>query len=279
VLGNDRGSLIASASGAGAPQQNRLSKDEVEFLSQYFNDQKPASSASKPTKNIRKLLPSSSFGPLPGITVPPSGRTSTVGGFDAKGNSLNGAQFDLGKSWVADLPKLPWNLGVSTIEGGINLLSAATPGAPDYIPFLSPARLPYNSELSEYAEFGLGLAFIEGRSSTSRSTGLIEDAVARKSIDTLGGELTDAVKTRAIEISTQGTPEYLPNNRRGPVLTGVMDSHTQEIFWGMNKDATPIDLHPLLQQRLDSYLEFTGGGKYSRKGGHRRSPFGDCRFE
>lgn len=209
MLGDDDGSLIASPNGAGAPQQNRLSKDEVEFLGKYFSDQKSSSSADKSTSDARKFLPSSSFGPVPGITTPPSGPVSTVGGFDSSGNSLNGAQFDLGKSWVADVPKLPWNLGVSTVEGGINLLSGATPGAPDYVPFLSSARIPYNSQVSEYAEFGLGLALLR-RGTTTRSTVAIGDTVATDSVlignsgyRSIGG-FSDAVTGKYQSLNDQG---------------------------------------------------------------------------
>ncbi|WP_221305973.1 hypothetical protein, partial [Paraburkholderia sp. WSM4180] len=84
--------------------------------------------------------------------------TDVRGGFDQQGNSTAGhAQYDLGRSWLADVPKLPVNLALNTFEGGVNLLSGALPGTPDYVPFLEGAKIPYNSEASSYAEFGVGL--------------------------------------------------------------------------------------------------------------------------
>lgn len=64
---------------------------------------------------------------------------------------------------------------------------------------------------------------------------------------------------RADAISTKGSSDYLSRSQRGPVLTGVMDPQTGEIFYGMNQGAVPSDLHPLLQDRLDAYLDATGG--------------------
>jgi len=82
----------------------------------------------------------------------------------------------------------------------------------------------------------------------------------------MGVELSDAVKARAQEISTQGSPSYLSRSQRGPVVTGVMDSQTGEIFWGTNQDAVPAHLNPLLQNRLDAYLEATGSNIPVRAG-------------
>ena len=76
---------------------------------------------------------------------------------------------------------------------------------------------------------------------------------------TAGAALSDAVAARAEAISIQGSPGYLSNSVRGPVLTGVLDTQTGEIFYGLNNGAVPENLHPLLQARLDTYLDATGG--------------------
>ncbi|CAD6548933.1 hypothetical protein [Paraburkholderia metrosideri] len=84
--------------------------------------------------------------------------TDVRGGFDQQGSSTAGhAQYNLGRSWLADVPKLPVNLALNAFEGGVSLLSGALPGTPDYVPFLEGAKIPYNSEASSYAEFGVGL--------------------------------------------------------------------------------------------------------------------------
>jgi hypothetical protein len=79
-------------------------------------------------------------------------------------------------------------------------------------------------------------------------------------------QLSDVVRARAEAISTQGAPGYLSRSQRGPVLTGVMDSQTGEVFWGMNQDAVPSNLNPLLQNRLDGYLATTAGDTPLRAG-------------
>jgi hypothetical protein len=57
----------------------------------------------------------------------------------------------------------------------------------------------------------------------------------------------------------------LSNNQRGPVLTGVLDSRTGEIFFGTN-EGIPTDLHPLLTRRLQKYLAETEGQTPRGKG-------------
>ncbi|MDQ0086111.1 YD repeat-containing protein [Variovorax boronicumulans] len=78
--------------------------------------------------------------------------------------------------------------------------------------------------------------------------------------------LSDAVRSRAEAISTQGSPDYLSRSQRGPVLTGVMDSQTGEIYWGTNQIAVPSNLNPVLQNRLDNYLATTAGDTPLRAG-------------
>jgi hypothetical protein len=48
--------------------------------------------------------------------------------------------------------------------------------------------------------------------------------------------------------------EVQSNLQRGPVLTGVRDTATGEMFFAQNLDEVPSNLHPLLQDRLASYM-------------------------
>ncbi|WP_162241997.1 YwqJ-related putative deaminase [Duganella sp. Leaf126] len=75
----------------------------------------------------------------------------------------------------------------------------------------------------------------------------------------LESQLADAVAARAASLATKGADGYLSRSQRGPVLSGIMDPRTGEIFYGLNQGKIPTDLHPLMQQRLDAYLEATGG--------------------
>jgi len=79
----------------------------------------------------------------------------------------------------------------------------------------------------------------------------------------LGGTLNEAAAARATELMS------LSRSQRGPVLSAVMDPKSGEIFYGQNLGRVPTDLHPLLQQRLDQYLDFsdlTGGATPLRAG-------------
>jgi hypothetical protein len=71
---------------------------------------------------------------------------------------LTSFQKDLA-AFGSDLPKVPYNLAVNTVEAAMNFIgSGALPGYPDYVPALDPLKIHYNSDLSAYTEFGLGLA-------------------------------------------------------------------------------------------------------------------------
>ncbi|MFV0673317.1 Ig-like domain repeat protein [Variovorax sp. tm] len=72
------------------------------------------------------------------------------------GQELTPFQRKLGE-FANDIPKIPSNLVVGAVEGGMNLMWGVMPGAPDYVPYLNSLRVPYNSPVSEYMEFGLGL--------------------------------------------------------------------------------------------------------------------------
>lgn len=90
---------------------------------------------------------------------PITGRVSTMGGFNKFGRSLNEAQYNLGNTWVGDIPKVPLNLVANTIEFLGNAIGSATlPGDPGYLPYMNFMKIPYKSEASEWAELGLGFA-------------------------------------------------------------------------------------------------------------------------
>ena len=48
------------------------------------------------------------------------------------------------------------------------------------------------------------------------------------------------------------------NKQRGPVLTGILDTRTEKVFFGQNT-GIPQNLHPILDKRLKDYLQETGG--------------------
>ncbi|MXN87384.1 hypothetical protein GR165_36325 [Burkholderia sp. 4812] len=131
--------------------------------------------------------------------------TDVRGGFDQLGRSTTGrAQYDLGRTWVADVPKLPVNLALNAVEGSVNLLGGALPGAPDYVPFLSNAKIPYNSEASSYAEFGLGLLL-------GRSAGASGAKDARVPTTTVTTYRIEGAPNKRIEIGESGRVSLVPD--------------------------------------------------------------------
>ncbi|OJH39694.1 hypothetical protein BON30_19675 [Cystobacter ferrugineus] len=60
--------------------------------------------------------------------------------------------------------------------------------------------------------------------------------------------------------------KILSNQERGPVLSGVLDVRTKEVFFGINQDGVPSSLHPILRQRLEEYLARTGGQTPAKAG-------------
>ena len=76
--------------------------------------------------------------------------------------------------------------------------------------------------------------------------------------------LVEETTRKAQATSTPGNAEYLSNSVRGPVLTGVMDKQTGEIFYGTNNKGQniPRDLHPLLRDRLKKLQEAIGRGEF-----------------
>ena len=71
----------------------------------------------------------------------------------------------------------------------------------------------------------------------------------------------EAVRLRAVHMV-----EVLSNQQRSPVLTGVLDTRTGRTFFGVNQEAVPSRLHPLLQERLEAYRTATGGATPARAG-------------
>jgi RHS repeat-associated protein len=67
--------------------------------------------------------------------------------------------------------------------------------------------------------------------------------------------LIGAVTKQAGELISTYTPK-----RRSPVVTGVMDSQTGEIFFGTNHDAIPENLHPILAERLGLLNDYLADG-------------------
>jgi len=66
-------------------------------------------------------------------------------------------------------------------------------------------------------------------------------------------EFQATVQNKAQEIVST-----MSNSKRGAVLTGVLDTRTGAISYGLN-EGIPSDLHPLLRQRLDAYLKASQG--------------------
>ncbi|WP_257620633.1 hemagglutinin repeat-containing protein [Janthinobacterium sp. NKUCC08_JDC] len=101
---------------------------------------------------------------------------------------------------------------------------------------------------------------------TKASSALRAAEVAEAYTAALGSQLADSVAARAEALATKGGIEYLSRSQRGPVLSGVLDPQTGEIFYGLNQRSIPTNLHPVMQQRLDAYLEMTAGVTPPRAG-------------
>ena len=78
---------------------------------------------------------------------------------------------------------------------------------------------------------------------------------------TVEATFVEAVRQRAVH-----TIETSSNRERGPVLTGVFDTRTGRTFFGTNQKDEPLDLHPLLAERLAGYLSETRGVTPERAG-------------
>jgi hypothetical protein len=113
---------------------------------------------------------------------------------------------------------------------------------------------------------GVGLGLNTLASKADAAFGGTTADVIGANISALESQLADAVGTRAESLATKGASGYLSRSQRGPVLSGVMDPQTGEIYYGLNQGKIPTDLHPLMQQRLDAYLEATGGVTPPRAG-------------
>ena len=64
--------------------------------------------------------------------------------------------------------------------------------------------------------------------------------------------------TARLAQTTEDVAQYLAevqsHAQRGPVLTGVRDTVTGEMFFKQNVESLPSEIHPMLQCRLESYL-------------------------
>ncbi|WP_143135639.1 LysM peptidoglycan-binding domain-containing protein, partial [Burkholderia ubonensis] len=131
--------------------------------------------------------------------------TDVRGGFDRQGNSTAGrAQYDLGGSWLADVPKLPVNLALNAVEGGVNLLSGTLPGTPDYVPFLNGAKIPYSLQASSYAEFGIGLLL-------GRGVGAVKAGESLAKATTVTTYRIEGIPNQRIVIGEAGQVSLAPN--------------------------------------------------------------------
>lgn len=99
------------------------------------------------------------------------GGPTTFGKFPSVGPEMTSFQKGFAKATL-DMPFALYNAGVGTVEAGMNLLSGALPGFPDYVPVLDPIRASYlNPDVSEYTEFGFGL--LGAGLARSRSGGVV----------------------------------------------------------------------------------------------------------
>lgn len=165
--------------------------------------------------------------------------------------------------YILDLlqPKPAIELGVldpTLINGGnqpYRPQDAITATQPDALP-------PLNTQLADACSGG-GVAGSTGRSAQIWTCG---DDVWGDLYQKRAAELIDAVETRYLEITVGGLPTSQSNNRRGPVVSGVIDSLTGNIFFGQNHDTVSAALHPLMASRLESYLDHLDGRRVPLKG-------------
>ncbi len=68
------------------------------------------------------------------------------------------------------------------------------------------------------------------------------------------------MQNRYRSITDRTSPEYQSIRQRGPVLTGVIDKQTGEIFFGQNT-GIPEPLYPDLQARLNEFEGPYAAGK------------------
>ncbi|WP_374404822.1 YwqJ-related putative deaminase [Frankia sp. Cj3] len=78
--------------------------------------------------------------------------------------------------------------------------------------------------------------------------------------DDLAARLRKAVQDRYYSITDRTSSEYQSIRQRGPVLTGVIDKQTGEIFFGQNT-GIPEPLYPELQARLNEFEGPHAAGK------------------
>jgi hypothetical protein len=95
------------------------------------------------------------------------------------------------------------------------------------------------------------------------------DLFAAQSIARAVGETAEASRLFSIagrgarggvtlQSATEDVATYIARvqsrSARGPVLTGVQDTLTKEMFLGQNVDALPSKIHPMFQSKLDLFI-------------------------
>ena len=129
-----------------------------------------------------------------------------------------------------------------------------------------------------FNSFGVGgrrvTNFFEGFTAVGASDALfgegfsIERAIAGGVFAGGLGELGERFASGLANFATrvrlaQVIPNSVSRNQAGPVFAGVLDRRTGEIFFGLNQDLPPADLHPILRDRLDDWIARGG-----RQGSH-----------
>ncbi|OEZ63501.1 DUF4214 domain-containing protein [Duganella sp. HH105] len=235
--GNRYSFLTGGPAAAGAAGPSRLSVADIALAAKMFGDTSTSAPATR-TSITRQIAASTGLIPSPfadGARMA-SGPVSAVGGFDRYGNSINGAQFDLGQTWVGDVVKAPLNFATNSVELiGNNLnLSFTLPGDPTYIPFMQSMKLPYSTEAGSYAEFGLGL-LSGGVSAWARTPGVAASEIA--SVRTF----TVATAAAVEETIAAGGTTYAQRLAQTPISNGYWSAGRGEsIFTSTHPDVVPI---------------------------------------
>ncbi|TAD94692.1 MAG: hypothetical protein EAZ97_16505 [Bacteroidetes bacterium] len=104
-----------------------------------------------------------------------------------------------------------------------------------------------------------------------KSANAMQNFFTKKSVDRLVMATVDKAQEllTPVSVSKSGNPTYqMAKDEMGPVLTGVLDNTTGEIFFGMNNKNgdLPDNLHPLIKNAVDVLEEAGGTGYKNTKG-------------
>ncbi|NHZ93952.1 hypothetical protein F2P45_33905 [Massilia sp. CCM 8733] len=258
AIDSSRSDLWAMSAGLGENVGGRLPpsgkqkeiEGEVALINQIVADSREKF-ASDLDAISESALPASTFRKAPFANSDgsrPLGPISTVGGFDSRGNSLNAAQFNLGRSWFGDVVVgAPINLFANTIELiGNNLnLSLTFPGAIDYVSFMDGYKQPYSTSAGPYAEFGLGLGLgalgslgragsasaVAGRIESVTESVVTNATISRRVTTTNAGAYSQRFGAPLVEGEFGFTPTYTPGTVR---------------FLGESAPSTPVSFGSLV---------------------------------